>query len=191
MISIFTRCGSAWYERILASLGIRDVEIALPHRARTNFIIEVWLSLVERYVRDVEVASSNLVTSTIEKRIAFAILFSMVEVTFERAWLLQSNSCKFAFTARRSGSSLTRRRASESSPQANTLFPLLSSTDLFFANAFVCRNVRISRAVHSHRQFFLSLAFLMHGSRVWRQSQVSMKRRCARLTRRKRIRSGI
>ena len=26
---------------------------------------EVWLSLVERYVRDVEVASSNLVTSTI------------------------------------------------------------------------------------------------------------------------------
>ena len=26
--------------------------------------IEVWLSLVERYVRDVEVASSNLVTST-------------------------------------------------------------------------------------------------------------------------------
>ena len=25
---------------------------------------EVWLSLVERYVRDVEVASSNLVTST-------------------------------------------------------------------------------------------------------------------------------
>ncbi len=27
--------------------------------------IEVWLSLVERYVRDVEAASSNLVTSTI------------------------------------------------------------------------------------------------------------------------------
>ena len=26
--------------------------------------IEVWLSWVERYVRDVEVASSNLVTST-------------------------------------------------------------------------------------------------------------------------------
>ena len=29
-----------------------------------NTTIEVWLSLVERYVRDVEVASSNLVTST-------------------------------------------------------------------------------------------------------------------------------
>ena len=28
--------------------------------------IGVWLSLVERYVRDVEVASSNLVTPTIE-----------------------------------------------------------------------------------------------------------------------------
>ena len=27
------------------------------------FIFEVWLSLVERYVRDVEAASSNLVTS--------------------------------------------------------------------------------------------------------------------------------
>ena len=29
--------------------------------------IEVWLSLVEHYVRDVGAASSNLVTSTIEK----------------------------------------------------------------------------------------------------------------------------
>ena len=29
-----------------------------------TFVFEVWLSLVERYVRDVEVASSNLVTST-------------------------------------------------------------------------------------------------------------------------------
>ena len=34
-------------------------------RARcAKFNNEVWLSLVERYVRDVEVASSNLVTST-------------------------------------------------------------------------------------------------------------------------------
>ncbi len=30
-----------------------------------GIIFEVWLSLVERYVRDVEVVSSNLVTSTI------------------------------------------------------------------------------------------------------------------------------
>ena len=29
---------------------------------RTSNIFGVWLSLVERYVRDVEVASSNLVT---------------------------------------------------------------------------------------------------------------------------------
>ena len=29
-------------------------------------LIDAWLSLVERYVRDVEVASSNLVTPTIE-----------------------------------------------------------------------------------------------------------------------------
>ena len=38
--------------------------------------IEVWLSLVERYVRDVEVASSNLVTSTIKsKKRGIASLF--------------------------------------------------------------------------------------------------------------------
>ncbi len=30
----------------------------------THFCNGVWLSLVERYVRDVEVASSNLVTPT-------------------------------------------------------------------------------------------------------------------------------
>ena len=33
--------------------------------------IEVWLSLVEHYVRDVGAASSNLVTSTIEKARSF------------------------------------------------------------------------------------------------------------------------
>ena len=35
---------------------------------KLKFNIEVWLSLVERYVRDVEVASSNLVTSTIKAK---------------------------------------------------------------------------------------------------------------------------
>ena len=40
-----------------------------------QFHIEVWLSLVERYVRDVEVASSNLVTSTIKKRYPFRVPF--------------------------------------------------------------------------------------------------------------------
>ena len=34
---------------------------------------EVWLSLVERYVRDVEVASSNLVTSTKRTRHPFGM----------------------------------------------------------------------------------------------------------------------
>ena len=33
----------------------------------SGYISGVWLSLVERYVRDVEVASSNLVTPTIMK----------------------------------------------------------------------------------------------------------------------------
>ena len=37
--------------------------------------IEVWLSLVERYVRDVEVASSNLVTSTIKGKDRLCGLF--------------------------------------------------------------------------------------------------------------------
>ncbi len=37
--------------------------------AQIHFHIEVWLSLVERYVRDVEAASSNLVTSTVKKDI--------------------------------------------------------------------------------------------------------------------------
>ena len=37
----------------------------------SKHMLEVWLSLVERYVRDVEVASSNLVTSTKEKEPSF------------------------------------------------------------------------------------------------------------------------
>ena len=36
---------------------------------------EVWLSLVERYVRDVEAAGSNPVTSTIRKKKGFTLLF--------------------------------------------------------------------------------------------------------------------
>ena len=44
------------------------LEIGLTKGKRYGIISwyknEVWLSLVERYVRDVEVASSNLVTST-------------------------------------------------------------------------------------------------------------------------------
>ena len=43
--------------------------------------IEVWLSLVERYVRDVEVASSNLVTSTNARSPIRAAFFALGEVT--------------------------------------------------------------------------------------------------------------
>ena len=39
--------------------------------------IEVWLSLVERYVRDVEVASSNLVTSTRKNDKSKLVVFSI------------------------------------------------------------------------------------------------------------------
>ena len=72
-ISIITRCGSVWYERRRAcspapcsenrlATRVRDVEAASS--CPSQFNNEVWLSLVERYVRDVEAASSNLVTST-------------------------------------------------------------------------------------------------------------------------------
>ena len=42
----------------------------------------MWLSLVERYVRDVEVASSNLVTSTKHKKepLRFLFVFACVVV---------------------------------------------------------------------------------------------------------------
>ena len=42
--------------------------------------------MVERYVRDVEVASSNLVTSTIEKGHPFGCPFSMVKTTLDLTW---------------------------------------------------------------------------------------------------------
>ncbi len=44
---------------------IRDVEVASSNLVASNReVVEAWLSLVERYIRDVEVASSNLVAST-------------------------------------------------------------------------------------------------------------------------------
>ena len=59
------------------------VRILLPQptfapRKRGAFLFEVWLSLVERYVRDVEVAGSNPVTSTNQKvrKIAWECGFS-------------------------------------------------------------------------------------------------------------------
>ena len=53
---------------------------------------EVWLSLVERYVRDVEVASSNLVTST-KKRAPPLWRCSLFACAWRlRAWLLPCNN---------------------------------------------------------------------------------------------------
>ena len=43
---------------------------------------EVWLSLVERYVRDVEAASSNLVTSTIKTKREACPLFLFLRLKF-------------------------------------------------------------------------------------------------------------
>ena len=40
---------------------------------------EVWLSLVERYVRDVEAASSNLVTSIKEKESSVRMAFFLMK----------------------------------------------------------------------------------------------------------------
>ena len=55
---------------------------------QTQFHIEVWLSLVERYVRDVEVASSNRVTSTIKKRCPFRVPF-----LYACAWHFRLGCC--------------------------------------------------------------------------------------------------
>ena len=52
------------------------------------FIFEVWLSLVERYVRDVEAAGSNPVTSTRKKQVIFLPAFSY----FIGIFALQVNS---------------------------------------------------------------------------------------------------
>ena len=62
--------------------AVRDVEVACAAaKVKLNStLIEVWLSLVERYVRDVEVASSNLVTSTKKgKRSAVRCSFSFFD----------------------------------------------------------------------------------------------------------------
>ena len=47
--------------------GARSAELHRAKQSQFYIYYEVWLSLVERYVRDVEVASSNLVTSTNKK----------------------------------------------------------------------------------------------------------------------------
>ena len=58
---------------------MRDVPNQVGFDQKQQLNNEVWLSLVERYVRDVEAAGSNPVTSTIEKETVFDRLFSMIE----------------------------------------------------------------------------------------------------------------
>ena len=60
--------------------------------------IEVWLSLVERYVRDVEVASSNLVTSTKKEKkyrkvLLFLFLLKFTDSSFSNAEHLNALRC--------------------------------------------------------------------------------------------------
>ena len=53
---------------------------------------EVWLSLVERYVRDVEVASSNLVTSTKKSNgdsVSVAFFYTKSIITQNTLYLVQ------------------------------------------------------------------------------------------------------
>ena len=68
----------------------------------------MWLSLVERYVRDVEVASSNLVISTIKTKERHRLSFVFMMRCSSSPWL--RSNCKFAYPVRRSPSSLGRRR---------------------------------------------------------------------------------
>ena len=82
-----------WLFLFAACSKIKDIHFILQRFQKKNFLffesveksftsvrkcailyespIEVWLSLVEHYVRDVGAASSNLVTSTIEKARSF------------------------------------------------------------------------------------------------------------------------
>ena len=59
----------------------------------------MWLSLVERYVRDVEVASSNLVISTIKQKIGACPLFLFYHqgLKFELLKRLRLIALRFAF----------------------------------------------------------------------------------------------
>ena len=50
----------------------------------------MWLSLVERYVRDVEVASSNLVISTKKQESALCALLFFADMTIMRICITQS-----------------------------------------------------------------------------------------------------
>ncbi len=84
-----------------------------------NKIIEMWLSLVERHVRDVEAAGSNPVISTNRKSTRKGCFFYWSRWRF-RNWLCLHN-CRFAFRLLRSASLLARRRSAEFSPQANLL----------------------------------------------------------------------
>ena len=68
----------------------------------------------------VEVAGSNPVTQTKKTQtvlVAVCVFFFLCDLM--RTCL--RSKCRYTFTSRRSGSSLTRRRECESSPQANTL----------------------------------------------------------------------
>ena len=72
------------------------IEIDAERVALAKFnIIEVWLSLVERYVRDVEVASSNLVTSTKKQpKTSYFDLFSAVFLyIFHKIGCFQLTTC--------------------------------------------------------------------------------------------------
>ena len=50
-------------------LKLNAILMKLTEISKKKFKIDAWLSLVERCVRDAEVASSNLVASTNKKRI--------------------------------------------------------------------------------------------------------------------------
>ena len=58
----------------------------------------MWLSLVERHVRDVEVASSNLVISTIKikERLALSFVFIIEVYRFELLKRLRLMALRFA-----------------------------------------------------------------------------------------------
>ena len=56
-----------------------------------TIVFEVWLSLVERYVRDVEVVGSNPVTSTITMKERLVLSFFASPICVDYPWYLCYN----------------------------------------------------------------------------------------------------
>ena len=76
------------------SRGSSPFSVAGNLLMQVPYFIGVWLSLVERYVRDVEVASSNLVTPMVEEITDCNLFFCCIMMyTYTEYMLAQNTIC--------------------------------------------------------------------------------------------------